>query len=789
MTVSSSTDRATFPGNGVATAFSLPFRFFANSDVVAQAIVNSTGAVTPLTLGIDYLLSGAGQPEEAGAATGVLTTAAPVPAGVTLFVRRIIPVTQPTDIVNQGRFFPEVHETVFDRLTMLVQQNAGAINRVIRVQDFDPEPEKLPSAAQRALKIMSFDEDGNPVAIDAARESALALRQDMADDTDPAKGAALVGYKGGTVADSLPVYGWQFGVLSNGDNDTAALQAAINYASTNKRELRLRGVMTVTPVNAMTDEAGSNLAALLLRSNLRIVAEPLATIKIADGVSTDLLPVRHSMFFSNEFLENIEIVGLTMDMNGANNPISPNRGSLVYNKFTNAQIIFSGTPGGIAAGANNVLIEKCRFINNAGVSCIVMAQSNTPGVVLGKGWRLLDNLFYNVGQDTDDHSCVFGWANDVLVQGNTFDNPAMWNSVTHRGGLVAYEVHGSDTRFIGNRINNFYQGVWLSINMTDTVRRVTVANNTARVACCFSDFYSANLGTGPSPELDIQGVSVHDNEIDITADTVPDTVKTFFRIAARRQPSMVDIHDNVCRSFETTKNTTLSTVATVQDQLAPLNAVSIHNNTAAGINAGLVVFFGNSGASQNVVEISFEDNKLGALIPSPGGLYPSKDVYLYGVFAGRVEVLRLGGLQTPVLPVSTDGAIGGRATVYGQAILDLPVSWSGVTIGDGVLSKKTAIDTDAGVLHATVAFAAGPASVFSGAVGPTIGGVAADAIGTAATTHFKTGAALAIPGLVFPGSGTVSLYNTVGNPLDGSQLDTSSYLSVSAAIPCRSANI
>jgi hypothetical protein len=230
MTVSSSTDRATFAGNGVATVFSLPFRFFANSDVVAQAIVDLTGVATPLTLGIDYTLTGAGQPEEAGAATGVLTTTAPVPAGVSLFVRRIIPATQPTDIVNQGRFFPEVHETVFDRLTMLAQQNEASLDRALRVQEFDPVPDRLPSAVSRALKIMSFDENGNPVAIDAARESALALRQDLADSTDPLKGASLVGYKGRTVSERLSsIYHVRdFGAAGDGvTDDIASFDAAI----------------------------------------------------------------------------------------------------------------------------------------------------------------------------------------------------------------------------------------------------------------------------------------------------------------------------------------------------------------------------------------------------------------------------------------------------------------------------------------------------------------------------------------------------------------------------------
>jgi parallel beta-helix repeat protein len=234
MTVSSSTDRASFSGNGAATAFSLPFRFFANSDVIAKAIDDATGVAIPLTLGIDYLLTGAGEPEEAGAATGVLTTSAPVPVGVTLFVQRIIPATQPTDIVNQGRFFPEVHETVFDRLTMLVQQSQGALDRTLRVQDFDPVPNRLPSAVQRANRILSFDENGNPVAIDAASESSLALRQDLANPTNPIKGAGLVGYKGRTVAQRLgdSLTPLDFGAVGDGvADDTNAVQDALSAAA------------------------------------------------------------------------------------------------------------------------------------------------------------------------------------------------------------------------------------------------------------------------------------------------------------------------------------------------------------------------------------------------------------------------------------------------------------------------------------------------------------------------------------------------------------------------------
>ena len=193
MTVSSSTDRATFPGNGVATAFPMPFRFFDNSDVVAQAIVDATGQATPLTLGVDYLLTGAGQPEEAGSATGVLTTSAPVPIGVSLFAQRVTPVTQPTDIVNQGRFFPETHETVFDRLTMLIQQVGGDGKGAIRVAVGEPEPARLPNALSRALMLMGFDSLGDPIAVSPASGSSAELALLLSDFLDPGLGAGLVG--------------------------------------------------------------------------------------------------------------------------------------------------------------------------------------------------------------------------------------------------------------------------------------------------------------------------------------------------------------------------------------------------------------------------------------------------------------------------------------------------------------------------------------------------------------------------------------------------------------------
>lgn len=122
MTVSSQTSTATFVGNGVATAFPLPFRFFENGDIRAYFIDSVTGAATQMVIGSDYTLIGAGEPEVDGNALSLLTTTVPLASMRGLYVERFMPQTQSTDLVNQGEFFASTHEDVFDRLTMLIQQ-------------------------------------------------------------------------------------------------------------------------------------------------------------------------------------------------------------------------------------------------------------------------------------------------------------------------------------------------------------------------------------------------------------------------------------------------------------------------------------------------------------------------------------------------------------------------------------------------------------------------------------------------------------------------------------------
>lgn len=239
MTVSSQTNNETFYGNGVTTIWDLPFRFFDNAQIFAYLLDPAAQLTTPLVLGTDYTLTGAGLPEQFGTAPGKITTTIAVPSGKKLYVERVIAIEQLTDIINQGRFFPEVHEDVFDRLTMLLQQVNSYAKGAIRVAIGDPEPKRLVSAVARANLLMGFNSDGDPFAVSPISGSAADLALMLANSSDVTKGDAMIGVRqpltgagGRTQHDKNLENVTLKDFLAVGDgvaNDTPAITAAQNY--------------------------------------------------------------------------------------------------------------------------------------------------------------------------------------------------------------------------------------------------------------------------------------------------------------------------------------------------------------------------------------------------------------------------------------------------------------------------------------------------------------------------------------------------------------------------------
>lgn len=167
MTVASTTNRKSFSGDGVTTSFGTsPVVFYESTDLVV-VVYSSTGVATTLTEGTDYSVTGGSSTGATGTvnlAGGSSPYGAPA-VGTTLLIRRILPLVQEADFVNNDSNDAEVSETALDKLIMIAQQineTSGRGLSIPAVETATPALTELPF--DRASKFLAFDASKNMIA-------------------------------------------------------------------------------------------------------------------------------------------------------------------------------------------------------------------------------------------------------------------------------------------------------------------------------------------------------------------------------------------------------------------------------------------------------------------------------------------------------------------------------------------------------------------------------------------------------------------------------------------------
>ena len=157
MTVSSSTNKVSYSGNGSLTTFAYSFKIFDQGDltVILRA---ADGTETTQTITTHYTVSGV------GSASGGNVVFGTAPAsGVTVVIIREQPLTQGLDLVANDPFPAESLEEALDKLVFMSQKHEEELSRAIKASRTNTltGSEFTISASDRANKVFAFDSSGN----------------------------------------------------------------------------------------------------------------------------------------------------------------------------------------------------------------------------------------------------------------------------------------------------------------------------------------------------------------------------------------------------------------------------------------------------------------------------------------------------------------------------------------------------------------------------------------------------------------------------------------------------
>jgi hypothetical protein len=157
MTVSSTTVKQSYSGNGSTSAFTYSFKISSTAELKVIIRNNITALETVKSISTHYNVN------DTGSGGTVTFTSGNIPAsGETVVLIRDTNLTQTTDYVENDPFPAESHESALDKLTLQTQELQEELDRAIKLSRTNTisSTEFTVGATDRASKILAFDSSG-----------------------------------------------------------------------------------------------------------------------------------------------------------------------------------------------------------------------------------------------------------------------------------------------------------------------------------------------------------------------------------------------------------------------------------------------------------------------------------------------------------------------------------------------------------------------------------------------------------------------------------------------------
>jgi len=268
MTVTTTTIKNSYSGNGSTTAFAYTFPINA-TDEITVIERSATGTETVKSEGsgsTNYGIS------DNGASGGTVTMVTAPASGTTLVIRRNTNLTQETDYVANDPFPAETHEDALDKLNMQTQELQEELDRSFKVSRTNTitSAEFTTSATDRASKTLGFDSDGNLTTVSdflpAGGDAAQFTYSTTTTDSDP--GSGKIRFNNATLSSATIAY--VDDAEQNGTDISAWVQSFddVTGNATNRGRIRLTKSNTLDVWHvwkisgAVTDASGYTKLAL-----------------------------------------------------------------------------------------------------------------------------------------------------------------------------------------------------------------------------------------------------------------------------------------------------------------------------------------------------------------------------------------------------------------------------------------------------------------------------------------------------------------------------------------------
>jgi len=410
MSVSSTTTKVSYSGDGSQTVFAYTFKIFANADlrVIERA---SNGTETVKTLTTDYTVSGAGT-DGGGNVTFVTAPA----SGVTVIIKRNLGLTQGTDYIDNDPFPAESHEDALDRLTFIAQNIQEQIDRCIKASETNTlsGAEFTIGASDRANKIFAFDGSGD-VSItqeigtfrgtDATTTTAAYNVRDLVKSTTAAQLNNVYLCKAASSVGDLLTDTTKFELIVDAYSAAASATAAASSAT--------------SAATSATASASSASTATTQASNASASATAAAASAAAAAASADDFTDRYYGAHANDTAAQTYIVGqgLTVDT-----------GDLYFNTTSSITRVFDGTSWndvaisstGLLTVANNLsdLNSASTALTNLGLTATAAEINYNDITTLGTVEASKTVTADSSGEITvpDDKKIYFGTDSDASIK-------------------------------------------------------------------------------------------------------------------------------------------------------------------------------------------------------------------------------------------------------------------------------------------------------------------------------------------------------------------------------------